>query len=998
MALQRQNIPIPFVKGLDRVEDLRVESRIVDLVDLEFGTTSTPVTRPGVRRQALPAGSGEVVHMFEHRQQPCWLDANGQVFSTSGQVSSGPDAPRYTLRSSPVASLPFEVDEWSTVQATDVTGNIAFAWVDTSGDLKVRVQGPTGVFVREETVRAVSGGYSPTRPHLVYSGGYFFLFWVDTSPSTFYGIVKVGKFAATGTASITTTNLAVPALIGNTLTTIRFYVSDVESYGGVDYVGIAGHWYPDGSGNRHMYGDVIRLDTLTNLGGFLTLDSKRMPEIRNVCLKYSAGAMHIYAGGVSNDDDAYFVASSRVAAASWPSTSAGLYLAFFDPANTSNIMLGLYEVAGIGYGVAPGGYASMSVSTWSADLASGTSVGTFSLGRVEALRLASVNERPAMFCFTNNGGTYVLDIRRSGEGAAPSVLASVTYAGAPSPHGIGLVDSGWVQETWSVDYLTAGQNNYSLRTLTAFYLEEGAANSVEVNDGRLLAGACPRWFDGRNLVEDGFLNVPDMTAMADTTSATSWGEFAPGVISVCATYAWSDAAGNWHESAPCDPIEVTFDASNKYLQMYSSLPTTNKNGVRVLYYRTGINAADTTFYLFAGDGVSVTVTDDDDLIAGQPLPTTGGVLAPQLCPPCRHLAVHQSRVVVAGLPDPRQISVSKRCAKGYGLEFNQTDTAFNQYVADLGRVVGTAPVSGRLLVLGDRGLGVLFGEGADDTGAGGYAPVEVVVNDLGAQWNSPEAIVSSEGGVWFWSSRGTPRYFSPNGLVRDAKGRMAGHELPTSTVAHCATVNGGTKKQVRFYSASDCYIWFPEVSQWSRFTNHGAVGAVVVGGVDYFSSGACNFYTGSWAHDEDADGDPLNPAPAVELALGLGGLAGLQRVWEFHILAEDVDSVWTQVNGISGESLVWNISMDANDFDNPQTSDGQASMVFVMPYTNVRYQPKFQQFSQATLRLELAVTGISGFKQAYLDMGDQPARVRLTGLSLLVGIIPRGYKPTGGNV
>lgn len=998
MALQRQNIPVPFTRGLNRTEDVRLESRIVDMVDLEFDTTSTPITRPGLRRQALPATSGNVVHMFEHRRTQHWLDDNGQVFSASGKVSSGPDAPRYTLRSEPVFALPPSVEQWSTAQATDATGNIAVAWVDTANNIHVRVQGPNGTFIREEALTSVSGTDFATSPHLVYSNGDFFLFYVYATPSTFFGNVKVAQFSATGTGVATTTSVALPAMVGSVSTTLRFFGSTAVSHGGVDYVGIAGHWYPDGSGNRHTYGDVIRLDTLANLGGFSTTDTKRMPEIGNVVLKYSAGAMHIYVGGVRNGAGTYFAATSRVASASWPSTSDGAYFIFDDPDNSSNVLLVLYEELGTGYGAAPEGYATLNATTQAADFTGASTVGEFSVGKVTSLRLLVVNGRPAFFGFTSNGGAYALDIRRSAEGGAPSMLASISYANAPSPHGLATVDGGWTQEVWAVDYLTAGQNNYSSRMVTAFYLEEGQANSVEVNNGRLLAGACPRWFDGKNLVEDGFLNVPDIMATADTNAASSWGMFSAGVISVCATYAWVDAVGNWHESAPTDPVTVTFDASNKYLQMYCSLPTTNKSGIRVLYYRTGINSADATFYLFAGDGVGVTVTSDDDLTAGQPLPTTGGVLAPQVCPPCRHLALHQSRVIVTGLPETRLLSVSKKVYTGYGLEFIQTDSAFNQYVAGMGRLVGSAPVSGKLLLLGDQRLGILYGEAADDSGLGGFAPAEVILEDLGVQWNSPEAIALSEGGVWFWSSRGVPRFFSSNGIARDERGKLLGSGVPFSSDAHVTTVSGGTKKQVRFYSASDCYVWFPEVAQWSRYTNHGSVAAAVVADVDYLSSGACNFYTGTRAHDEDATGSVVDPSPSIELTLNMAGIAGLQRVWEFQILAEDVDSVWTQVGGISGETLLWDVDLTANDFDNPQVSTGQASLAFVMPYSNVRYQPRFQQFSQATLRLELSVTGMYGFYQAFLDMGDQPARVRLTGLALLVGMISRGYKPTGGNV
>jgi hypothetical protein len=492
---------------------------------------------------------------------------------------------------------------------------------------------------------------------------------------------------------------------------------------------------------------------------------------------------------------------------------------------------------------------------------------------------------------------------------------------------------------------------------------------AEVNGITVLAGACPQVNDGVGIAEEGFHHPPEVNAAATQTVSSTGGTFCYGPFALLGSYtvyfteAWTDSAGNWHESAPSLAYTFTMTGSNQYIEFPVVRPFSTKemSRRRLLMYRTVNQASstNTTAYL-ATTSADVFVDDDTDLLRSEPLNLSA---APTyVMPACRHITQFQDRLVVSGVEDGSYIFYSKALAQGYAPEFvSMQDTTFKKRLPNsFGRAVGAQEMDGKLAVLGEHRVGMMFGQGPDDTGAGEYGNIETLVSELGADWDAPRSIGLGPEGVWFQSTRGIRLLARGGGLAQ------VGPEIDELVSGNCVFVAGDAKNLVWFFDGSYAHIWDSKYQQWSKFTNFAAVDAVYALGRFYrFESTPAAFY-----YDEAAylDGGETEAQALLETNwVQLANLLGYQRVYRMGLLIKDT------TGGNQDGNLTVATAIDYVPTYTDEIRSVASPLVFQGPNYVLRHHLSRQKCSAMKFKIQWKGTGVAG-------------RFRISGLTLEVGV------------
>jgi len=502
----------------------------------------------------------------------------------------------------------------------------------------------------------------------------------------------------------------------------------------------------------------------------------------------------------------------------------------------------------------------------------------------------------------------------------------------------------------------------------------------ETNGLTFLAGACPYIFDGSNYVEEGFHHGPEILSITVAVGTAGTYQLVPataGTYTVCFTWAWQDAQGNWHESAPSNEMLVTATAAN-----YSFTPTltavpTQKANAQLLMYRTKITSTDTSLYL-AVNNVGTSVITDADLSLSEQLYTAGSVLPNSPAPACRHVSLWQRRLVLSGCGDGQRIHWSKQSDPGYGVEFSSGDPTHQTVVpADKGRVVATEEMDDRLVVICESGVGIIDGQGPNPSGTQGqYSDYRTIVTEVGGSWDSPKSVVRGPEGVWFRSPSGVRLVSRSGSLAVGQDGKQVGSEVDSLVSGTAVAVTGSAKQQLRIYQSSGtCLVWDYQWRQWTRFTGMASIDAVYADDRYYHLSNysvtnpLLRYTDDSVSTDVLDNGNPGSVySTYIETAwLSFAGIQGFQRIYRMIALGRNVDG--------SLNPVTFGISLNY-DFDPTYTSD--APFVSVTPSTGGVVQLQHHFVKQKCEAIKIAVY--------FFPTAGAAGRFRLTDLTLQIGV------------
>lgn len=125
--------------------------------------------------------------------------------------------------------------------------------------------------------------------------------------------------------------------------------------------------------------------------------------------------------------------------------------------------------------------------------------------------------------------------------------------------------------------------------------DPGRRQIVRVGLGAVIAGACPCWYDGVQVVEMGFTQRPHIVSLASSNSS---GTLLPnGVYSYVILWSWFDSLGRIHRSPVSLPVQITMGTADDTVVAVVSAPLTGRwnrgsaaigSTVRFELYRTRV--------------------------------------------------------------------------------------------------------------------------------------------------------------------------------------------------------------------------------------------------------------------------------------------------------------------------------------------------------------------------------------------------------------------------
>lgn len=357
-------------------------------------------------------------------------------------------------------------------------------------------------------------------------------------------------------------------------------------------------------------------------------------------------------------------------------------------------------------------------------------------------------------------------------------------------------------------------------------------NHKELGKNLHIAGGLLYDYDGVSAVEHNYHFFPE----ASIVTTDNLGSLTAGTRQYVFVYEWTDNQGQIHRSAPSIPISVTnilndrniFDVPTVRLTRKCAL--SGRSEIRIVGYRT--LASGTIFYRFTSQSSSdfnditadtieiVDMTSDAGIDGNDILYTTGGVLENYSPGSCRLVEEYRNRLVVAGLEDKDLVRYSQERVVNEAIDFAE-ELSFR---ADSGKgpITGVARLDEKLIIFKPSELYYQIGQGPSATGAqDDYQQPIFITSDVGT--NDAQSIVSMPLGLMFKSNKG---YYL---LSRALEPIYIGQEVEKYNALTCTgAVLCDEFNEVRFtHSDGVTLVYNYNQSQWSVFTNKECLSSIL---------------------------------------------------------------------------------------------------------------------------------------------------------------------------
>lgn len=420
--------------------------------------------------------------------------------------------------------------------------------------------------------------------------------------------------------------------------------------------------------------------------------------------------------------------------------------------------------------------------------------------------------------------------------------------------------------------------------------------SVEIGNGLYMAGGFLWMYDGSQTSEQGFHLWPEDVTL--TNSSFTGGNLGNEKFFYQAIYAWTDAQGNIHRSAPSVPVEADLSSSvtgtNKVDVNVPTDRITYKTNARIEIYRW--STAQQNYFLITSisspllndtsiDYVTFTDTLADSSILGNPLLyTTGGVVENIAGPACSALALYKSRLFLADSEDLNLLWYSKQVIEGTPVE---TSDLFTEFVApttgvqsSTGPTLALSAMDDKLIAFKANAMYYLVGLGPDNTGADNDLTDPVYISSTVGTSNE-QSIAFIPLGIMFQSSKGVWL------LGRDLSTQYIGADVEDLALSNSVTttiVPSGTNHVRLCLSDGQVLMYDYYFSRWGTFDNINAVSGT--------SFQELHTYLDKYGRVfQETPGLYLDGVRPVLMSfttswLNLAGLQGFQRAYMMYLLGE----------------------------------------------------------------------------------------------------------------
>lgn len=1032
--LPTQQVNINFRGGLDRKTDERlvIPSKLVVADDVEFVDHDTIITRCGTSRIPVSSAYLQPVRMFEHGGDANIEHLDGRVVRANGGNSSefsstdylplGGNTNAFTrvgVITKRLAGLtrkePGIGSSLYGIQFDCATGGGTYCAVwerDRTGDICYSIRDLTTDVELKSGVISPAGALVGAKPRVTYDWdtSYYNIFYAQYTPggtsySVMCGTVDEGTGPFTPVGTILTT--AVGAVVESSATATALF--DVSFMAG-RYVVAARSTVAAGSIHMVLLDGAFTAITPVRVGVPATVPVSLTTHITEAAGVVTGHAL--YGSGLnlrgyylpsntttlSAENTIATYATKRVGRIAVTDFTGGDLLVTFDGFTSTANLYGDINVLRINT-------AHALVSSVNA-----TTITGFIAGR--SFQMRGKNFLPVIFTSAQYQSVILvfdLTVASTGLGTLDfptSIVARLDWGEVAPPSPLALdaghrvpacFDQVMLYTKFETNTRLAGTVNVTEVCLaSARFSPQEQLGDAKWNGDTYLAGACPQVCDGANIVEEGFhwnpeivgtvtKNLVTVAPIATGTGKYTFPNTAPATYTIAFTESWEDAQGNWHESGIAFLGQVSIAAlANRDINPTILRPPSLKPNRKLLMYRSLGTGTDTTLYLAHTDeyGVGAPI-DDANLPNGEPLYIEGGILPNTPAPACRQIATFAGRLVLSGCDDGSRIFISKKGDKGFAAEFVSDDNAFSRIIPpESGRVVGCAEMSGKLVVVAEQRIGIVYGSGPNDTNTvGEFTEFEPVAVDIGAKWTAPKSIKLSAEGIWFQSPYGL-RLFGSQGIARDNKGLPIGSAVDDLVSGNVVTISGGNTQQTRFTMPYFFLVWDQLWGQFTRFSDHDSVDACTVKG-DYYFVSESEYPTllrrrdPSWGASDStiSGGVPSVSYFSGVVALGdiqFGGVQGFQRVRNMVLLGRAPQ----RVTYTSPKISIYVSYDNDRSFVTPEVADIVPTM---MPDGTFQLEHQFFRQKCETMQIQIR----------FRDEPTGPAfasPIRLTDLALSVGV------------
>jgi len=532
--------------------------------------------------------------------------------------------------------------------------------------------------------------------------------------------------------------------------------------------------------------------------------------------------------------------------------------------------------------------------------------------RVAAKPIVQGSERIALLvhCFRGASPAYFLVDGVSGNILAPALVGHAPTVNYNDPPANALARS-------STEFLLPVlENNRTVVSTGYAYGLTGASSLTVTFDGTtarsravlgdtlFLAQGALLEYDGVGTFESGFPMTPQISSLAGGAGGT--GSMSDGTYQMVAVYAWTDAKGQRHRSAPSLPVSVTLSAGGTTQSILATifccpitrrrdedfgarqdieieLYSTEANGSPDVLYRTGNSTADpyTTNNVYNDPSASMVqfrrTEADATLTDNERLYTDGGVLENAVVPATNFVFAHKDRLWAIPSEYPEEIWPSKKRLQREAVAF--AAELVIPVNPDGGGLVGGASLDDKAVLFKRDAIYFVAGDGPDDTGGNNSwsEPIRIA-SDVGC--TNPASIVETPQGVMFESAKGI--YLLSRSLEVLPIGKPV-KAYDGNTIVAANLVDD--QNHVRFATSNGNTLTFDYTEgKWAIGTGQAAVDAVVHGTVYSYLLSTGVVRQESSALYQEAGTDYYLRAKTDWIKLG--GLMGFQRVRRIAVLGD----------------------------------------------------------------------------------------------------------------
>lgn len=369
-----------------------------------------------------------------------------------------------------------------------------------------------------------------------------------------------------------------------------------------------------------------------------------------------------------------------------------------------------------------------------------------------------------------------------------------------------------------------------LVAITADFNYPGLFLQAQVGNVDLIGGGLLKLYDGNTVTEHSFLQWPYFPAAL--VPSTTGGNMADGTYFYKAIYAWTDAQGNFYQSAQSVDLataEITGGGGNGSMKVtVSTLRVTQKENVSIQIFRA--DAIDSANYRLTKtlvndptvDSIQFTDPNSDAAIKSNTLLYVDtGELDNDAPPPCTSLVFGKTRIFLVNDVDG-SLWYSKPFVPGFGIGFS----AYQTISIDGFQATGVGIIDDKVIEFNPRQTYWFTGDGPNSAGQNGsFYPPQILTTDIGC--TNPASIAFGPDGLYFQSAKGIML------IDRQLQSNYIG--APVSFWNN-KTVTAATLvpdlNQMQFLTLDGpCLVYDYFVQNWCVLDNHTGYDAVVWKGV-----------------------------------------------------------------------------------------------------------------------------------------------------------------------